>query len=362
MAAVVLVGNAPSSGSTFLSDLLDCTSLSASGPELNLFSNPRLYDFTGYRSSPWRCGASPSAHTARLCIFRGELAAYGLNPRSFERLVIASRDFPAFAESFAERYLALRGKDTDGTVFEKTPQNVNSLGAFLAAYPRGCFIHLVRNPAHVYASLLKRGFPPWIALITWLLDVAQFLPYRDHPRVVSIHYEDLVRDPFLVVSRTLQRTCSLTGLREDEFMRVYENNAYTRLFSGRVDSWSVRKPGVVVDANRKNLPVEVLSRFAASMELSVHPTYARAYGFPPVTMREAVSWMGYDQAVAELLDGVKPVLSALVPDVVSWRMLVKKALYAAATAQPGRGNCTALLRPVVHAEGRDIQPAGFLHA
>jgi hypothetical protein len=347
MAAIALVGNAPSSGSTFLSDLLDCTSASASGPELNLFSNARLYDFAGYRTAPWRCGTSASVHTARNCIFRGDLPAYGLDGAGYERLVRESADFPAFARLFAARFLALRGKDESGTVFEKTPQNINAIGPFLESYVDGWFIYAVRNPVHVYASLLKRGFPPYIALITWLIDVAQYLPYRNHPRVLLVRYEELVREPFQVVSGVLAKACGMTGLSEASFMDTYHNNAYTRIYSGRVDSWSVQRTGVVVDANRKTISREILAAFAAGLDLAVRPAYGRLYGFEPVSFREALAEMGYAEVVDELLVGICPDRTALRLDPASRLMLGKKALYAMVSGLSSGWTATAMLQPTL---------------
>lgn len=347
MANIALVGNAPSSGSTFLSDLLDCTPVSASGPELNLFSNLRLYDFTGYRSAPWCCGASASVHTARNCIFRDELPAYGLDATGYERLVRECSGFQSFAQAFATRFLALRGKDKNGTMFEKTPQNVNAVGAFLRAYPQGWFIYAVRNPVYVYASLLKRGFPRFIALITWLIDVSQYLPYRNHPRVLLVRYEELVREPFQIVSGILEKVCGVTGLDEVAFMDAYHTNSYSNIYSGRVDTWSVQQTGVVKDANRKNVDMEILADIAAGLELVVNPAYARLYDFAPLSMREAIAVFGYTDAVEVLIGSVQPNLNAVRPDNQSRRMLWKKMVYALLTGQPDRGGAAALLRPVL---------------
>lgn len=332
-----------------LSDLLDCAPLSASGPELNLFSNTRLYDFPRYRANPWRCGASASAYAARDCIYRGELPAYGLDAAGHERLVAASPDFPSFVQAFAGRYLALRGKPENATVFEKTPTNINAIAQFLDACPDGWFINVVRNPVHVYASLLKRGLPPYIALITWLVDVAQYLPWRNHPRVALVRYEELVRDPYGTVSGILDRVCGATGLEEDAFMGAYRDNAYTRIYSGRVDTWSIQKTGEVRDANRKAVAPDILGRFAAGLDLSVNPAYARLFGFAPVGMREAIAATGYADEVSQLTAGIRPDVAALAPEGSSHRMLAKKALYAALTGLPDRLRWDAMLRPVVRA-------------
>lgn len=347
MATIALVGNAPSSGSTFLSDLLDCTPMSASGPELNLFSNSRLYNFERYRASPWRCGASASVHTARNCIVRSELPAYGLDAVGYQKLVRESTDFPAFAHAFAARFLALRGKEESGTVFEKTPQNINVIGHFLQACPEGWFIYAVRNPVYVYASLRKRGFPPWVSLTTWLVDVAQFLPYLKHPRVLLVRYEDMVREPFRTVSEVLAAVCRVTGLAEASFMEAYHNNAYTRIYSGRVDTWSVQKTGTVVDANRKAVAPELLACFAAGLDLSINPAYARLHGFTPVDFREALTVMGYAGVVEDMLKGIRPDRSALHPDLAALRMLAKKVFYALATGLPSRTAAATLAQPVL---------------
>jgi len=347
MAILALVGNAPSSGSTFLSDLLDCTPRSASGPELNLFSNPHLYDFERFRAAPRRCGRSASVHTARNCIVRGALPAYGMDAQILERMVERSADFPEFAERFAARFLALRGKAADGAVFEKTPQNINAIGQFLAAYPQGWFVYAIRNPLHVYESLVRRGFPRWIALTSWLVDVAQFLQYKTHPRVILVRYEELVHSPYKVVAGILRRVCGSIDLGEEEFMESYRHNSYTRIFSERVDTWTVKDTGVVKDANRRHVPESVRGVFAASLALRVNPEYAGIYGFESVTVQEAIEKLGYAEVIREALANVCPERSALRADWAAYRLLMKKSVYAFLSGSPSGRAIRASLRPVI---------------
>lgn len=346
MATLALVGNAPSSGSTFLSDLLDCSPLSASGPELNLFSNPRLYDFQDYKRVPWQPGSSASVYAARNCIYPGELPAYGLDRAGFEKLVAECDSLDMFLSRFAERYLALRGKSLAATVFEKTPQNINAISHFLAAQTNSWFVFALRNPVHVYASLLKRGFPRYIALITWLIDVAQYLPYRNHPRVITVRYEELVKEPFKVVSGILETTCGLTGLEEVAFMEQFRHNPYTQIYSGRVETWSVKDRGVVKDANRKSLSPELLADFAASLALELNPAYGRTYGFPAADFATALEQTGYTQTVTDMLEGIRPNMEAARPDGAAKRMLWKKVIYSLTADRERQASMDGLLHPV----------------
>lgn len=345
MRQLAIIGNAPSSGSTFLSDLLDSTPYSASGPELNVFSNTRLYDYSAYRQHPGICGLSASVYTARNCIVEKDLPAYGLDMQRYKALVRDCSDFPTFAARFAEHFLALRGKDRGGIVFEKTPQNINAIGKFLQATDDAYFVHVVRHPIYVYESLLRRGFPPFIALVTWLIDVAQYLPYRNHPRVLLVRYEELVQKPFAVVSNILQRIIGKVALDERAFMTSYNNNNYTKLFSGRVASWSVRESGVVANANSKGISEEILLQFAAAQDWSVHPRYAEFFAFEPVTYRRAIELLGYRDSVDCLLSGLKGKAAAPAVSFADWKILSKKFLYALAS-----GNirfAAAVLQPVL---------------
>ena len=62
---IVSIGNAPSSGSTFLADLLDSLCFAACGPELHLLSPLSHYkDMTNMRHRGFRRAASPACYAA----------------------------------------------------------------------------------------------------------------------------------------------------------------------------------------------------------------------------------------------------------------------------------------------------------
>ncbi len=293
---ICIIGNAPSSGSTFLADLLDSSPHSVCGPELNLFSNRKIYDFEVYRSRITVTSSSGSIHRKRLGLNLDRLYSYGLDRRQFTQMAQAFTSFPEFIDKFARQYKAMRGKDQSAVFCEKTPENINAIGEFLETFEKGYFIHIVRDPLRVQASLLRRGFAPRVALLTWLLDVAMVHPYREHPRVLTIRYEELVRRPFELAVELIERL-SGRALAPAELQERYEHNDYRREHSKKIASWTVREYGTVRDANRQEL-VAGLRRDAATLwGVRIRQRYADAFGMSALSFREAVTHYGYADAL-----------------------------------------------------------------
>ena len=205
----VLVGNSQSSGSSFLADLLDSTPYSCCGEELGVFSGKRLYDFSRFKANILQRSIASSVYALSNGLITKDLHSYGFNIETFAALCRESEDILDFTERFADYVTALRGKPGNALVFEKTPQNISCIGEFLDAFKDSYFVYVVRNPLFVYASLLRRNFPPYIALSTWLIDVARYARYKDHERVIPIRYEDLVEDPYAVVRLLLMKLASV---------------------------------------------------------------------------------------------------------------------------------------------------------
>ncbi len=297
---IAIVGNAPSSGSTFLADLLDSTPYSACGPEINIFSHKRLYDFHRFKRNIYQ-----SSPTSTYCLLRErikfrQLHKYGLNAAEFRQLVEQSRSVREFAEQFGRRFLALRGKPPEGIFFEKTPQNLSCIEEFLTHFPEGYFIFLVRNPAHVYASLLRRGIPPYIALLTWYIDAARYLPYRHHPRVISLRYEELVAAPFQRVANLLKQIGDL-DIAPEEIERNYQNNDYRRFHSKKLPSWSIKEYGKIGDANRNPLPPQQTRELSRLWNTQIRGPFARRFGLAEIDFESLLKELCYLKPVQALL-------------------------------------------------------------
>lgn len=294
-----MIGNAPSSGSTWLADLLDSTPVSATGEEISTFANPKLYDYASYRRQP-RTAANFSLHTFRNGTKYRYLHTFGMNRAAYREMLDSAGSLSEFAIRFVDRFLALRGKSLSCVFFDQTPENINVLPLFLDHFPDGHFIFLVRHPLHVYASVKRRGFPPFVAATTWLIDAARFCRYRHLDRITVVKYEELVRNPYELVRDIIRR---VTGMEvaAAEIASRYQANDYKRLHALRMRSWSAREYGKIEDANKKRVDRETLREFAASLNLKITWAYARKFDLAEVSFREAVSLLGYAHAVEKSL-------------------------------------------------------------
>ena len=143
-----------------LADLLDSTPYSCCGEELGVFSGKRLYDFSRFKANILQRSIASSVYALSNGLITKDLHSYGFNIETFAALCRESEDILDFTERFADYVTALRGKPGNALVFEKTPQNISCIGEFLDAFKDSYFVYVVRNPLFVYASLLRRNFPP----------------------------------------------------------------------------------------------------------------------------------------------------------------------------------------------------------
>lgn len=150
---MIAMGNSPSSGSTFLADLLDSTPVSAVGPELNLFGLRQLYNFHNFKGSAFK-DRSMSLYKKRTLLYMNHLKKYGLDLEYFKEMVEQAESVEEFLYNFKVYYLSLRGKSENAILFEKSPLNSNGLDEYLNVFEKP-FIHIVRDPLHVYLSLKK---------------------------------------------------------------------------------------------------------------------------------------------------------------------------------------------------------------
>lgn len=290
---LVLVGNSPSSGSTLLSELLDSTRVSISGEELGLFASKKFY--CDLKNSVSELSTSKSIYVSRNGLFKKGLASYGTSENDLKSLSIKASDQAGFVEEFVELFSKFRGKRCD-IVFEKTPQNLTCIGEFLDCFKSSYFIHIVRNPLHVYASLLNRGFPPYIALSTWLIDVASFYKYKDHERVISLKYENLVADPFGIVKDVISKIISV-DLSKEEIEADYKENTYRKKYTLKIKSWGQQEHGKIQSSNKKSLPKELSESFNASTGMEVTEAYAFKFGIAKCTYQELMEYFGYTNSI-----------------------------------------------------------------
>ncbi len=323
------------------------------GPEFGLFASRAFYDPRVPVRRALEPFSNPTPYSRSIGLYRRALPAYGLDERTLVRIRESAESLSGFFDSFAQRYLALRGKRPDGVVFEKTPDNLYCAAHFLRSVESGRFIHVVRNPIHVYLSLLRRGYPDYIALCTWLVAMGNHRRLSDHERVLCVRYEDIIGEPHRVVERIMTWLGHQAPTKE-ALSRSVEGNAYRRLFETRVGTWSRKGVGRVESANRGIPDGRQREMIAAMMTQRISPHWARSFDCAEISFTEAVEAHGYLDDVLDVVDGAEPTGRGWSIDRRSSRRLLKKCLRDLTLGGVGVRAIPAYFRPTVTV--RDSRP------
>ena len=152
-------------------------------------------------------------------------------------------------------------------------------------------MHIVRHPYHVYRSLRRRGFGSYLAAAAWLVDVAAAYALRDHPRALTIRYEDLVRDPEAAV-RSLISALGETP-PDESILKRYRQNTY-RAATKRPKFWTYRRYGKTGNANQSLAEEDGANLNARMRSLVIAPAYAQRFDLPSVSLEKLAVHYGYD--------------------------------------------------------------------
>lgn len=302
---LILVGNAPSSGSTLLADIIDSAPFAACGPELEFFCNQNLCNFSEFQRDPSSSSYSATLRSTRIQTRWDHLDSYGFKKDEWIGEIKRAKNIDDFVSRFIDQFLKTRKKDPSGYVFEKTPQNVNTFSWFTEEFDQSKMVYLVRNPAFVVESLLNRGWGTYTAAATWLLNVALMWDYRNHPNLLWLRYEDLVKDPFVVVSDLLDTCCLGHTIDPESLKSDYESNSYRMEKAKHLDSWTTASDREVGNANEKELSLKTKKLLKAIWNMKVSKQYAKAYGVPELTMKAALDFFGYQAAFGDQIKEIQ---------------------------------------------------------
>jgi hypothetical protein len=166
------------------------------GPLDNLQNRERLVDL--YLS------------TARVKRLQLDLAALR------QRLLDEATSYPAFFNTTMRYYAECFGKERCG---EKTPHHAFVTETLSEWYPGALFIHLVRDPRDVVASLQRIAWAPKSILsnaMIWVLFNRAAERSRHRPEYLLVHYEKLVASP----DQEMARICTHIGEEWPESLTV----------------------------------------------------------------------------------------------------------------------------------------------
>ena len=132
----------------------------------------------------------------------------GIAQEAFERMHAAARTRGELLCAHVAAMARARGL-TDYRWFDKTPQNVYGLALIRGEFPKARFLHLVRNPLNVVASLklgkvikapdIHGACNYWIEAVT---IISQSRPVLG-TALLELRYEDIVADPAAGMERIL---------------------------------------------------------------------------------------------------------------------------------------------------------------
>ncbi len=207
-AEAVFIGGCWRSGTSLLREMLGRHPRLACAPESHLFVPP----------------------------FRPErlVAQWSLDERWIRALIEAAPSLPAFGNRLFSDMAAVRGK---ARWIDKTPENVRVADRLLEWFPKGRFLHVIRDgrdvvcsmrhyPSEVFVGGRPVPAPPIDRPIgscarTWVAQTSEGLRHRQQPRLAEVRYEELVGNP----EETLRRICTFLG--EDFSPRMLDPEAET---------------------------------------------------------------------------------------------------------------------------------------
>ena len=217
-----------------------------------------------------------------------------INQRLLNDILKEVDSFYDFSKKILELFSILRGKKCC-LFFEKTPQNIHCAREFLETFSNSYFLHIVRNPIYVFKSFYKRKVPLYIAANTWIVDVCRAYELRNHPRFITIKYEDLIKSPFQKVSELLEKIGY--NIDPNALEELYKNNSYRRIFSPKVKTWSYNKYGAIGNANKKELSEfdKAIAYYMSKTRITL--SYAKLFDIPCIDFNILVDYYGYNSSI-----------------------------------------------------------------
>lgn len=130
----------------------------------------------------------------------------GLSWAENRELFDESRDLVDFFDRAVRR---LESRNEGRTFVEKTPQHVLRLRFLMRHFPRGRFVHVVRDGRDCFASAKTHPRIPQTTSAArfaryWRRCVAEPLRAGNHPSLLSLRYEDFVRAPAPELERVMR--------------------------------------------------------------------------------------------------------------------------------------------------------------
>jgi len=277
-AAPVVLGNAPSSGSTLLRSILQRSPEIASGGELAILDKRDLFDLraAAYHRAVERCLVRPRVSQLASAPQRlfARLETYAWSKEEVTDLCLGCDSHQAMLDRFFAMNCERAGANRWA---EKTPGNVFCFTTVMKWQPTVRLVQIVRDGRDAVASLIRRGIDPAIAAARWYYGTLAGVQYLGTDNFCMVRYEDLVTAP----QQTVRRICDHIGVPFREAMVAADEPKGAKLESWKHDaSGAIRSTSVgqyrseEAQAGLALLGHQTLSSFGATYLEQRHPDFA----------------------------------------------------------------------------------------
>ena len=200
----IILGNAPSTGSTLVRVLLGRHPSIAAGGELSVLDKPGLFreSSASYRRNiaRWLRRGYPGLFLGSGNDLFRHLDEYPWDRASIHEMCSEATSYPEMLSRFFARNVEHFGASR---WMEKTPANIYCFMEIRSLFPSAKFVHIVRDGRDAAVSYFRRSNDPFYAVSRWYYATLTGIQYRRWPNYYELRYEDLVEDP----ASELRRLC-----------------------------------------------------------------------------------------------------------------------------------------------------------
>lgn len=245
----IILGNAPSSGSTLLVGLIGAHDDIYQTRELNIFDKP---DWIAGRTKDLKNNWSKYVKRGYDIHFSIEQSGLFLD---FETIPDFAQSELKYAEFAVSELANLARKEGCNSFIEKTPNNIFSLPHLHKTLNDTFFIMIVRHPVSVYDSLRRRKYTPFLAVTRWYFANLIVYAMSKKPRTMVVKYEDLTQDPATVIKDIFKFLSKTPPPQSSQEKRSGNGSIF-------IESWTKDPHGPIV-AEEVNVivPVEMAAIF-----------------------------------------------------------------------------------------------------
>jgi hypothetical protein len=237
----IILGNAPSSGSSLLQVLLQRHPSIAGRGEIAILDKPGLYEESpaSFRKNigRWLDRGYPEVYFGGGADLFVQLDQYPWTRAELREFCLSCHSFPEMVKGFFAHNSRVWGRPR---WLEKTPPNIYCFRQIRDIFPDAQFIQIVRDARDSMASYYRRTRDPFLTVGQWYYAMMAGLQYTDWDNFLVVRYEDLVQNP----AQALRRVCEFLGEAYTDSLLEAEAPSVEKL-----PSWRSHQQGPVTNSS-----------------------------------------------------------------------------------------------------------------